>query len=143
MDDKILITSIKKEIFELCNFLWAEHLQVEGESQWHIFHAIKIIKNGELYSLIDVSKDYPKGKSVEISNKFLLIKIKEELELLMSKVKKEVEEEIETEAMAEMLDASGEPIPETIMEVETILKENILLSEEEVIVDLINKEEAM
>ena len=124
---KLNVTDLKKEIFDLCQYIYPNDLLIEGESEinTHIFHSIKINKAGELYSILDVAKE----KSTQLNNKFLLYKIKEELLNIAQTIEKEAVEELEVEALTENIFAS-EPNPETLEAIEKELRVAHIFEEE-------------
>lgn len=125
----ILQSDLKKDIFNLCNTLNPTHLQVEPSSieAYHIYHALKVSKwSDDHYTIKDMSKDKP----TEITNKFLLYKVKEQLTIDINSIVKEEEEEEIVEAFATMIDVNGEPVHSEIEEAEEILKEASILDDE-------------
>ena len=124
---KLNVTDLKKQIFELCQYIMPDDLLVEGGMEIHIFHDIKIIKTGEAYSMVDYAKDKPS----ELNNKYLLYKIKEDLESIIISTQQEVVEEIDREALAETSIFESEPNPEALEAIEKELKVAQIFAEEE------------
>ena len=124
---KLNVTDLKKDIFDLCQYIYPNDLLVEneGEVNTHIFHSLKVNKIGELYSVQDVAKEKP----TQLNNKFLLYKIKEELELIAKSIEKEAIEELEVEALTENVFES-EPNPEKLEEIEKELRVAHIFEEE-------------
>ena len=125
---KLNVTDLKKNIFELCQYIMPDDLLVEAGMEIHIFHDIKIIKTGESYSMVDYAKDKPS----ELNNKYLLYKIKEDLELIVLSTQLEVVEEAELEALAETRVFEDEPNPEALEAIEKELKVAQIFDDEEV-----------
>lgn len=129
---KLNVTNLKKQIFELCQYIMPNDLLTEAGMEIHIFHDIRIIKTGESYSMVDYAKDKPS----ELNNKYLLYKIKEDLEGIVLAVQTEVIEESELEAFAEAKVFEAEPSPEAWIALEAAEKElriaKIFEEEEEV-----------
>lgn len=126
---KLNVTDLKKQIFELCQYIMPDDLLTENGMEIHIFHDIKIIKTGEFYSMVDYAKDKPS----ELNNKYLLYKIKEDLEGIVLAVQTEVIEESELEAFAEINAFESEPNPEVLEAIEKELKAAQIFAEEEAI----------
>jgi len=126
---KLNVTDLKKQIFELCQYIMPDDLLVEAGMEIHIFHDIKVIKAGESYSMVDYAKDKPS----ELNNKYLLYKIKEDLEGIVLAVQTEVIEESELEAFAEKRVFEEEPNPEALGAIEKELKVAQIFEEEEVV----------
>jgi hypothetical protein len=122
---KVNTTDLKKQIFELCDFIFPKDLLIEADTKLHIFHAIKISNIGSEYSIKDVSKEKP----TELNNKFLLVKIREELESLVKSVQAEVIEEAAIEAMGEF---EKEPNPIELENIERELRDSKIFEEEEI-----------
>lgn len=124
----ILLNDLKKQAFDLCHELFPQHAQYEGDKIYHIYHAIKLTKFTEdYYTIIDLSKDKP----TEVSNKFLLYKMVEQLKYDLSVANKEAEIEAAEEALTEsLLDMSGEPNQHEIEVAEEILREANLIEKE-------------
>lgn len=124
---KLNVTDLKKQIFELCQYIMPDDLLTEAGMEIHIFHDIKIIKAAEAYSMVDYAKDKPS----ELNNKYLLYKIKEDLEGIVLAVQTEVIEESELEAFAEKRVFEEEPNPEALEAIEKELKVAQIFAEEE------------
>ena len=124
---KLNVTDLKKQIFELCQYIMPDDLLTEAGMEIHIFHDIKIIKTAESYSMVDYAKDKPS----ELNNKYLLYKIKEDLESIIISTQQEVVEEIDREALAETSIFESEPNPETLEAIEKELKVAQIFAEEE------------
>ena len=126
----ILQSDLKKDIFNLCNTLNPTHLQVEPSSveAYHIYHALKVSKwSDDHYTIKDMSKDKPS----EVTNKFLLYKVKEQLLQDLDSVVKQEEEEKDVEAFSDtLIGIDGEPVHSEIEEAEEILKEASILNDE-------------
>ena len=118
-------SNLKQQIFELCQYIYPNDLLVEGETETYLFHALKISKTNDKYSVIDDAK-----KAIELNNKFLLFKVKEELECIVLAVQNEVIEEAEIEAFSQAFEA--EPNPELIEQIDKELKTAQIFEEEEV-----------
>jgi hypothetical protein len=118
-------SDLKKEIFELCQYIMPDDLLTENSSELHIFHDIKIIKTDTIYTVIDCAKE----KKHSINNKFILYMIKQELEALVIAVQTEVLEEIESEAGAEIA-FIAEPNPILIEEIDRELRLSHIFEEE-------------
>lgn len=126
---KLNVTNLKKQIFELCQYIMPNDLLTENGMEIHIFHDIRIIKAGESYSMVDYAKDKP----TELNNKYLLYKIKEDLELIVISTQLEVVEEVEREAFAETSVFESEPNPEALEAIEKELKVAQIFEQEEAI----------
>lgn len=126
---KLNVTNLKKQIFELCQYIMPNDLLTENGMEIHIFHDIRIIKAGESYSMVDYAKDKP----TELNNKYLLYKIKEDLELIVISTQMEVVEEVEREAFAETSVFESEPNPEALEAIEKELKVAQIFEQEEAI----------
>jgi len=124
---KLNVTDLKREIFNLCQYIMPDDLLTENGMEIHIFHDIKIIKTGESYSMVDWAKDKPS----ELNNKYLLYKIKEDLESIILSTQQEVVEEIDREALAETSIFESEPNPESLEQVEKELRVAHIFEEEE------------
>lgn len=122
---KLNVTKLKKQIFELCQYIMPDDLLVETGMELFIFHDIRIIKAGGSYSMVDYAKDKPS----ELNNKFLLVKIKEDLEAISLAVQTEVISELEAEALSESI-FDTEPNPEEIEAIEKELKTAHIFEEE-------------
>lgn len=124
---KLNVTDLKKDIFDLCQYIYPNDLLIEGEGEinTHIFHSLKVNKIGELYSVQDVAKEKP----TQLNNKFLLYKIKEELENVAKTIEKEAVEELEIEALVDNVFES-EPNPEALEAIEKELRVAHIFEEE-------------
>lgn len=122
---KLNVNDLKQQIFELCKYIYPGDLLVEGDTEMYLFHALKISKTADKYSVIDDAK-----KAIELNNKFLLYKVKDELENIILAVQNEVIEEAGIEALSQTLDPEIEP--DMIEEMDRDLKE-IQIFEEEII----------
>ena len=121
---KLNTSDLKKDIFNLMNFIYPKDLQVENGVETHIFHALKINREGDKYSIVDTTK-----KPTEVYNKFLLYKIKEELEGIIVDTETEVAEEIAVEALAQSFEQAPDPV--LIEEIEKELRIATIFAEEE------------
>lgn len=119
---KTLLNDLKKNIFEIIKKL-DTNPQFEDAAEIYYFHALKISNKGDVYSIIDASKD---RKYEEVSNKYLLYLVLEDLLKIESDLDITEEEEREIDALASsMIDQeSGEPVRENIEIAEEIIKES-------------------